>query len=336
MTAIDISYWQSHPNFAQVKAAGVTLVIMKAADGEGKSIVDDSVYVANRTAARAQGLAVGSYYFNGPAVSPTAAADHMMGIIDWHDGDVVAIDVEGAAGIVWNPGQVLQWVNQIKAHGVPPQAILVYMSSSLTKSQNWAAVVATGARLWVAQYGTNNGQPQGAPSIGYWPSWTLWQYTSVATCPGVSGHVDTNQIAAGWTPASTTPITEDEDMGKVSNIGVTADGSTRTTAVLWDGGSEVGLVHVQDPQDLSLLQRYVANKVGDIMYQSEIDTINSYIAPPKIATVDVAALAEALAPLLPGGSSVGDLAELQANLIAAIDAVPGLVVKAEGAALANG
>jgi GH25 family lysozyme M1 (1,4-beta-N-acetylmuramidase) len=217
MTAIDISYYQGHPNFTQVKASGVSLVIMKAADGEGAHIVDDSVYTVNRAAARAVGLSVGSYYFNGPAVSPAAAADHMWAIIDWQPGDVVAIDVEGS--MAWNPAQVLEWVNRIKAYGVPDMANLVYMSSSVTKAHDWSAVVGAGAQLWVAQYGPNDGSPHGSPSIACWPDWVLWQYTSNATCPGVSGRVDTNQISSGWTPV---PPIEEISMEQIFHI---ADGS---------------------------------------------------------------------------------------------------------------
>ena len=99
MTFIDTSYWQGHPDFAAVKASGVSLVIMKAADGEQHLYVD-SVYVANRAAARAVGLAVGSYFFNGPAASPSASADYYLSVIDYQPGDMVALDVEGPAGIM--------------------------------------------------------------------------------------------------------------------------------------------------------------------------------------------------------------------------------------------
>ena len=200
MTVIDISQWQGHPDFAQVKASGVSRVIMRAADGEGHLFVD-SVYVANRTAARAAGLAVGSYFFNGPAATPTASADYYIAAIDYQPGDVVAVDVEGVAGVMWNPGQVLEFVNRVKAVlGVAP---LVYMSASVTWAQDWSAVVATGAPLWVAQYGP-------APTVGYWGSWALWQYTSAGSCPGITGRVDISQISASFASTGSTQILEDD------------------------------------------------------------------------------------------------------------------------------
>ena len=153
MTVIDISFYQGHPDFGQVKWAGVSTVIMKCADGEGGTVVDDSVYAANRANARAVGLGVGSYFFNGNALSPSTSAAHQWSIIDWHPGDLIATDVEGPVGIVWSVAQVLEWCRWMLARGVPADRLLVYMSSSLEHSLDWSPVVALGVQLWIAQYG---------------------------------------------------------------------------------------------------------------------------------------------------------------------------------------
>jgi GH25 family lysozyme M1 (1,4-beta-N-acetylmuramidase) len=206
MIAIDISYWQHSPDFAKVRAAGVGLVIMKMGGAEPGHLYFDSVYKANRAAARAVGLAVGSYFFNG-AVNPTDAANFQMNNADWKPGDIVALDVENATNVArWNPAQVLEWCKAVRARGVPANRILVYMSSSVTRAANWSAVAALGVGLWVAQYGTNNGTPQGSPSIAYWSSWALWQYTSAKTWPGIVGNVDTNQVSGSWVAGGGTPI----------------------------------------------------------------------------------------------------------------------------------
>ena len=209
MSAIDISYYQQHPDFAQVRAAGVSLVIMKAGGGEGGRLYADSVYVANRAAARAVGLAVGSYFFNGP-VDPTAAADFHMTIADWRPGDIIAIDVENNGSYThWTPAMVFTWCSRIVAHGVPADRVLVYMSSSLLGA-GWGSLVGLGVGLWVAQYGPNDGNPHSVPSSAPWPSWNLWQYTSAAGCPGVAGNVDTNQIAPSWASSSSILLEEDD------------------------------------------------------------------------------------------------------------------------------
>ena len=206
MTAIDISYWQHHPDFAQVHASGVSLVIMKCGGGEGGNLYADSVYVVNRAAARAQGLAVGSYFFNGP-VDPIAAADFQFSVIDWQAGDVVAIDVENNGNQQhWNQGQVLAWCQRILSHGVPADRVLVYMSAGLL-SLGWDAVAALGVGLWVAQYGPNDGGIHSTPGSGPWSSWSLWQHTSAKACPGIVGLVDTNIVSPSWASSGETLLT---------------------------------------------------------------------------------------------------------------------------------
>ena len=204
MSVIDISYWQHHPDFNQVRASGVSLVIGKAATGEGGYLRSDSVFAANRDAARAAGLQVGSYFFNGP-VDPTAAADYYVSVIDYRPGDIVALDIENAGGVShWTPSQCLAFASEVRARiGVAP---LMYMSSSVAISGDWSAVVAFGDGLWVAQYGSNNGTPGSSPATGQWPTYSLWQYTSRGTIPGVAGYVDTNSFGPAFASLGSTQI----------------------------------------------------------------------------------------------------------------------------------
>ena len=209
MTVIDTSYWQDHPDFNLVRSSGVTDVIMKCGGGEAGRLYVDGVYQANRAAARASGLGSGSYFFNGP-VDPVAAADFQMSIIDWQPGNIVALDVENNGNTPhWTPSQASAWAQRILAHGVPTHLIYVYMSSSVL-GVGWWAIVNLGVQLWVAQYGPNDGQAHSQPSSGPWPGYTLWQFTSTATCPGVSGYVDTNQFGPAFAGTGNTPITEDD------------------------------------------------------------------------------------------------------------------------------
>ena len=217
MSAIDISYWQHYPDFAQVRSSDATLVILKCGGGEGGRLYQDSVYATNRAAARAHGLAVGSYFFNGP-VDPVQAADFQMSIADWQSGDVVAIDVENNGSTAhWTVGQVYAWCARILAHGVPADRIAVYMSSSLL-SAGWGSVVALGVKLWVAQYGPNDGAAHSVPGSGPWSSWSLWQFTSALGRPGIVGNVDTNQIASSWASDGSSPIVSTPTRKKKSSM----------------------------------------------------------------------------------------------------------------------
>ena len=209
MTVIDISTYQGTVDFAQVKASGVGRVIAKMGGGDAGQYLD-SWWLSNRDAIRGAGLALGSYYFNGPAVSPTAAADFHFVNIDHRPGDLVIIDVEGGS-IAWTPAQVLSWVQRMLSHGVPISDIGVYMSASVTFAEDWSQVAATGAFLWVASYGSNTGTPGPTPSVAHWPSWLLWQYTSNGTVPGINGRVDMSLVAPGFTDTTLTPLNNMEE-----------------------------------------------------------------------------------------------------------------------------
>src|SRR6185503_12824350 len=170
-------------DFNAVKAAGISLVIAKMGGGDSGQYVD-SKWAQNLAGIRAAGIPLGSYYFNGPASSPSAAADFQFAHIDWHPGDLVVADVEGS-GIAWSPGQVLEWATRMIGHGVPASSVGVYMSASPEHSHDWSAVAALGVFLWVASYGANTGQPGRPPTPAHWRSWSLWQYTSNGSVPGI-------------------------------------------------------------------------------------------------------------------------------------------------------
>ena len=99
------------------------------------------------------------------------------------------------------------------AHGVPANRLLVYMSSSLLGA-GWGAVAALGTRLWVAQYGPNDGNAHSTPGSGPWPSWGLWQYTSTATVPGIAGSVDMNQVSPTFASTGETILTPTQPIGE--------------------------------------------------------------------------------------------------------------------------
>jgi|GEM_PF-3013688 len=228
-TGIDISTYQGHPNFVQVKGAGVVLCIMRSGIVSGGRVAIDSVYLANRSDARAAGLPIGNYLFNG-AMDAATAASQQFALMDYRPGEPVVIDVEGAAGTVWNPTQVYAWAQRMLSLGVRIQDLGVYMSSSVTRSQNWSAVAGLGLVLWVAAYGSNNGTPGSAPVIGYWSSWIMWQFTSTATCSGIAGRVDTSLIAAGFPVGVNNNHQQEEEMTDSIYYADTKLGKTAVTS----------------------------------------------------------------------------------------------------------
>jgi GH25 family lysozyme M1 (1,4-beta-N-acetylmuramidase) len=323
MTAIDTSFFQHHPDYAQVKMSGITLGIMKAVDVEAGFPSIDSVYFANRAAERAAGLRVGSYLFNGP-MNPTAAAHYFWSVIDWKPGEIAAIDVENALGVNrWNPAQVFEFCSILIGHGIPAGLILAYMSSSVTRAYDWSPVVALGVELWVAQYNANDGTVGAAPALAHWPSWALWQWTSVGTVPGISGRVDMNQI---------NPSFETRMAGLDSTLITETKPKEAKMLIVYGNITGDSRKFLLDPftwtrKELDTTQVSVlgyANIPTIGMVEATLNTIPYAVAPAVItpsASIDIVALAAALAPLVAGASK----ADVAALLLASTNAIKNLV-----------
>jgi GH25 family lysozyme M1 (1,4-beta-N-acetylmuramidase) len=335
VSAIDTSYWNGHPDFAQVAASGVTLVIPKAVDVERGYPVVDSCYYANRAAIRAAGLRCGSYLFNGPD-SPMAAADYYLSVIDWRPGEVAAIDVENALGVTrWNPAQVLEFCSELIRSGIPAGDILVYMSSSVTRAYDWSPVVGLGVSLWVAQYNANDGTVGAPPSFAGWGSYALWQHTSVATVPGISGHVDMNVIGTMTASLNSTLIPQEIPSGDDSMRiihSTTGDNAGAIALVTESAGA-----HAYVGSELTIAQAHakVFNPTGaliDVTREEYLVLVDASNARKTLVTVvaplDSAALAAAIAAHLPAGATVdvtAIAAAVDAGLADNFAAIPGAV-----------
>jgi lysozyme len=166
LEGVDVSYAQG--NYRPGSEAFVIVNASRANIG----LAVGSQYHNQVANARAAGKHVGHYFFNGN-VDPVRCANYFCDNLSYQDGDSLWLDVEaeGSTGTpAWNPSQALAFLNQVKARiGVVPG---VYLNRSLMDGFNWSAVVAAGAPLWIAYY---NPAP---PPIRWWPTWTVWQYTS--------------------------------------------------------------------------------------------------------------------------------------------------------------
>ncbi len=205
MMIVDLSYYQGVipvSTFASWKAAGVTRVIVKAGGADGGTIYKDSHHDANVANARTVGLGVDHYFFNG-TVDPSDSARSFASFASPAPGDGLWFDIENEGSMAhWSPAEALTGLQVLKT--LTGRIGGVYMSSSVTTSADWSQVVAFGARLWVASYGSNDGTEQGQPTIGYWKSYTYWQFTSVGHEPGYSGNLDIS--TTDGTPDVVVPI----------------------------------------------------------------------------------------------------------------------------------
>lgn len=171
---IDISNNNGTVNLTQVAAAGYTFVFCKATEG---TTFRDGHFAANAAAAKAAGLLVGAYHFLHHGNADAQAAAFVAAIKTAGCTLRPVCDVETAGCTEADVAEFVRGVE--KRLSVTP---LIYTSPGFMR---WSST--HGCDLWVAHYGVAK------PSIpSPWNGYAIWQHTSTATVPGVSGNCDTN------------------------------------------------------------------------------------------------------------------------------------------------
>ena len=191
---IDVSGYQGAVDWHRVRASGVERAYVKAT--EGTSFVDGTFH-ANVEGARSAGVTVGAYHFAHPANSPAADLSHFLRTISGHvfPGDLPpCLDLEVTDGHDWT------YLNEWKGHflGGVDEAIGLYAGGVLyTYYSFWHNLTLYPERpVWGAAYNNAFTPP---------PTWVAWQYSSVGTCPGVTGHVDVSRVLHDF-PAVSKPV----------------------------------------------------------------------------------------------------------------------------------
>jgi len=227
MTAvIDMSRWQGVYSVAQFKsvlAFGVKRAVIKAG-GADSGTYKDADHDANVANARAAGLGIDHYWFNGPG-DPAAHARLFLQYAQPRVADKLWYDIENEGSMPHaTPANALTFGQTTKS--IAGILAGLYMSSSVTKAADWSANVAAGQELWVADYGANTGSPGKVPTVGYWKSWTYWQYTSVAHI-GALGPLDESLANGAVVTVSSTTQEDDLSASEVQQISVDIQRGTR-------------------------------------------------------------------------------------------------------------
>ena len=154
-----------------------------------------------------QGKKLGVYHFarNANGNIPEAEAEFFIEntkgyigkaipVLDWEDKDT--------SNVAW----ALKWLQIVeRAYGCKP---MLYTSESVVNRYDWSAVANADYGLWCAKYRDNipdyNWDMAGAgpaPSVKYWKTMALWQWTSVGRIDGHEGNLDCSIFsgdAAAW------------------------------------------------------------------------------------------------------------------------------------------
>ncbi len=186
---IDVSYYQGNIDWNAVAAAGHKFAIVRHSDG----YFHDPKFQQNWEGVRAAGMIRGVYQWFEPNQDPVRQADELVaavGVLGPGDLPVMA-DVEEPGPNVPSPAvyaaRLRVWVDRVRAGtGRDP---MIY-----TGHYYWPQYLATtefsDLPLVHAQY---TSRP--CPNIpDAWANWTIWQYSSTGSVPGIVGNVDMNRF----------------------------------------------------------------------------------------------------------------------------------------------
>ena len=195
VNGIDIASFQ-HPggagiNWGQV-ASAEKFVIIKATESNDYT---NSYYAGDVAGARGAGLIAGSYHFLAPSsqtgVSGTAQAQYFLAHASIQPGDLPPmLDVETSSlysSVLPSVADVTSWLSTVEsATGVKP---MIYIGYYVIGDLGTPAALG-GYPINVPNYSQCPGYPDSYP-IG---NLVMWQKTSTASIPGISGNVDADEF----------------------------------------------------------------------------------------------------------------------------------------------
>jgi GH25 family lysozyme M1 (1,4-beta-N-acetylmuramidase) len=211
---IDVSRFNGAIDWPAVRRAGIKFAFIAASRGSGldctvrpESCGPDPLFAGNRLAARGAGVRVGAYHraFASGATRAEARADAwaeadvftaQVGALD--RGELIPVlDVETPFVALTQKRLrtwVYAWLKRVRKRlRVRP---MIY-----TNATSWGATGDTtqfaraGHRLWVAEWGVSRPTVPAGGWAGH--GFSVWQYTSSGSVPGISGRVDLNRLGVG-------------------------------------------------------------------------------------------------------------------------------------------
>lgn len=195
---IDLSNNNAGPvNFSAIRKAGTFGVWLKVSEGLTFS---DPLWHRRADAARMVGLRVGGYHFARPELDDAEAeARYFCSLL----GKVHRRDLRPVLDLEVNDrklpsADLHRWARSFLGHVHKLSGVraLTYTSPGYVEPQGWGKTFGTGAGLWLADWGPNDGKDHGAHIPRPWTRIAAHQYTSRGKVDGVPGEVDLSHAAS--------------------------------------------------------------------------------------------------------------------------------------------
>jgi GH25 family lysozyme M1 (1,4-beta-N-acetylmuramidase) len=216
---IDVSRFQNVIDWARVTEAEVEFAFVQASRGSGDDCVvrpercgADAFYELNYAGATEAGIRVGAYHraFADGAGRRRAKADaraearlFIAQVGELRAGDLLpALDVETPFGGL-NRRQLRLWVRtwlERVEDGLGVKPIVYTNVTSWARTGDTTLFARRGHPLWVANW--NVRVPRVPADNWAGVGWSIWQYTSSGSVPGIEGRVDRNWLRGGFEAVS--------------------------------------------------------------------------------------------------------------------------------------
>jgi GH25 family lysozyme M1 (1,4-beta-N-acetylmuramidase) len=208
---IDVSRFQGAINWPSVAGSGIRFAFVQASRGSGADCTvkplqcgADPYFATNRLAAEAAGVRVGAYHraFASGATAADARADSLAeanifiaAVGSLQSGELIPVLDAETPFTGMTSSSLRTWIRVFvkrvtKKLGRKP---MIYTNtSSWSATGNTAEFARARYPLWVAEWGVSH--PSVPASNWAGRGYSVWQYTSSGSVPGISGRVDMDRL----------------------------------------------------------------------------------------------------------------------------------------------
>lgn len=178
---VDVSYYQGNIDWERVASSGIKFAFIRAADG----FHHDTKFTRNWSGAKSAGILRGAYHYFRGSKDGTQQANDFLNVVGDDLGDLAPVaDVEELDGVsaATLKAQLEKWISTVQ--GRTCKTPIIYTSPGLWNGWHMGTTFSS-SPLWVANWAVSKPRvPSG------WSDWTVWQYRSDASVPGIPGRVD--------------------------------------------------------------------------------------------------------------------------------------------------